>query len=235
MVAVRAHAAVLRELRAAFAAAADSARAAQMQAYMKSVMPFHGVPMAETRRIAKQTLAGVPLADADEWRALMLHLWHHATHREERYAARDLAADRRARCWQTMETLPAYEDMIVSGAWWDLVDPLAGHRLGEILRAEPAPTRKAMLRWARHDDMWLRRSAILCQLHLKHDTDLEFLHCCMEPSFDSTEFFLRKAIGWALRQYAWTNADAVRAYVDTHRARLSPLSLREAMKNLPPA
>jgi 3-methyladenine DNA glycosylase AlkD len=89
-----------------------------------------------------------------------------------------------------------------------------------------------MLRWSRSPDMWKRRTSILCQLTFKKDTDLKLLYACIEPSMDSTEFFLRKAIGWALRQYAWTYPDEVRRYVRKNAARLSPLSRREALKNL---
>ena len=123
-----------------------------------------------------------------------------------------------------------YEEMIVSGAWWDLVDGLAKHRLGLLLRRHPAPMRTAMLEWSRCDDLWKRRSAILCQLAFKADTDLELLTACLAPSLDSREFFLQKAIGWALRQHAWTDPDWVRAYVQEHELR--PLSRREALKNL---
>ena len=106
-----------------------------------------------------------------------------------------------------MKALPIYQELIVTGAWWDLVDGVASHRLGELLRRYPEQMKKKMLRWSRDKDMWKRRSAIICQLGFKQDTDLELLYACIEPSIDSEEFFLRKAIGWALRQYAWTDPD----------------------------
>jgi 3-methyladenine DNA glycosylase AlkD len=80
--------------------------------------------------------------------------------------------------------------------------------------------------------MWKRRAAILCQLGFRRETDLDLLYACIEPSLESKEFFLRKAIGWALRQYAWTDPREVRRYVTANRERLSPLSVREAMKNI---
>jgi len=82
------------------------------------------------------------------------------------------------------------------------VDAIAGHRLGRLLRLFPREMRRQMLAWSRSDDLWKRRSAILCQLTFKKDTDLELLYATIEPALDSKEFFLRKAIGWALRQYA---------------------------------
>jgi 3-methyladenine DNA glycosylase AlkD len=122
--------------------------------------------------------------------------------------------------------------MIVTGAWWDLVDALATKRLGEVLRNEAVPMRRAMRAWSRSDDLWKRRSSILCQNSFRKDTELEFLFACIEPSLGSKEFFLNKAIGWALRAYAWTDAKPVMAYVEANRARLAPLSIREALKNV---
>ena len=92
--------------------------------------------------------------------------------------------------------------------------------------------RKAMLAWSTDADLWKRRSAILCQIRAKDKTDLELLYACIEPSLDSKDFFLRKAIGWALRQYAWTDPEEVRRYVAGHADRLSGLSRREALKNI---
>jgi 3-methyladenine DNA glycosylase AlkD len=112
------------------------------------------------------------------------------------------------------------------------VDGIATHRLRELLVRCPEPMRRTMLAWARDDDLWKRRSAILCQIGLKQDTDLDLLYACIEPSLGSKEFFLRKAIGWALRQYAWTDPREVVRYVRRNRGRLSPLSKREALKNV---
>jgi 3-methyladenine DNA glycosylase AlkD len=92
--------------------------------------------------------------------------------------------------------------------------------------------RREMLRWSRDPDLWKRRSAILCQITFKRETDLELLDACIEPSLGSREFFLRKAIGWALRSYAWTDPAAVKRYVREHRREISALSKREALKNL---
>jgi 3-methyladenine DNA glycosylase AlkD len=92
--------------------------------------------------------------------------------------------------------------------------------------------RRRMLSWSRSRDLWKRRTAILCQLGFKAHTDLELLYACIEPSLESQQFFLRKAIGWALRQYAWTDPVEIRRYVAAHRNRLSNLSRREALKNI---
>jgi 3-methyladenine DNA glycosylase AlkD len=92
--------------------------------------------------------------------------------------------------------------------------------------------RKEMLKWSRSPNLWKRRAAIICQLGFKRDTDLDLLYACIEPSLSSKEFFLQKAIGWALRQYAWTDPREVARYVRERGNELSRLSQREALKNI---
>jgi 3-methyladenine DNA glycosylase AlkD len=224
--------ALLLRVRAELAKIADPSRAPAMQAYMKSAMPFHGVAATPFRAMCKRVFATMTLADAPTWRAEVLALWRGARFREERYAAIELCADRRARSFQTMAALPMYEEIIVTGAWWDVVDGIATHRLGDILRAQPAAMKKTMRAWSKGEDMWKRRSAILCQNRFKRDTDVALLYECIAPSLASREFFLRKAIGWALREYAWTDSREVVRYVREHDAELSGLSKREALKNV---
>jgi 3-methyladenine DNA glycosylase AlkD len=219
---------VRRELQAV----AVPARVAAMQAYMKSSEPCLGVAAVPLRAGCRRAFAAVTLANPAAWRTLVLQLWRGAAFREERYAAIELAADRRARGFQNIDALPMYEEMIVTGAWWDLVDGIATRRLGEIMIADPRPMRKAMLEWSRSDNIWKRRGAILCQLHFKSDTDMALQHRIMEPNLESKEFFIAKAIGWALRHYARTDPDAVRRYVAENGARMQPLSRREALKHL---
>lgn len=225
---------LLWSVRSALAAEADPERAPAMQAYMKSAMPFHGVGMPRVRAVCRRVFAGADDAFEGDaaWREAVLTLWRGAGFREERYAAIELAGHRRARPFRTMSALPMLEEMIVTGAWWDLVDPLASHRLGELLAREPDRMRRAMRAWARCEDLWKRRSAILCQLRLGAETDTELLYDCIQPSLDSREFFLRKAIGWALRQYAWTDPGEITRYVRANESRLSGLSTREALKNV---
>ena len=122
--------------------------------------------------------------------------------------------------------------MIVTGAWWDLVDEIATHRVGAILRAYPKEVRPIMLRWSKDNDMWKRRTSIICQTRSKEKADVTLLHACIEPSIDSKEFFLRKAIGWALREHARTDPRGVARWVRENEHRLSGLSKREALKHL---
>ena len=223
---------VLLRLRSELERAGTPERARGAQAYMKTQMPFHGVATDEMRAIAKRVFAEIELRDAATWRALVLGIWRGSKFREEWYCAVELAADRRAKTFHTLDALPMFEELIVTGAWWDIVDHVAGHRLGMLLEREPRAMRKLMLAWSRDDDMWKRRSSIICQLRFKQRTDLELLYACIEPSLDSKEFFLRKAIGWALREYAWSDPREVVRYVRANKTRLSGLSKREALKNV---
>lgn len=223
---------LLDRLRAALGAVAEPERAPAMQAYMKSAMPYLGVPTAPRTAVSKALFRDLTWPDAATWQSDVLGLWRGAIFREERYCAIDLTGVRAARGFQTMAALPMYEEMIVSGAWWDYVDAIATSRLWLILQADKAKMKAAMLDWARGEDMWKRRGAILCQLPAKTETDRYFLMACMAPSLASKEFFLRKGIGWALRQFARTDPGWVRAYVMDHEAVLSPLSKREALKHL---
>ena len=232
------------EVRAALEKAADPVKAPQMQAYMKSTMPYRGVSAPEQKVIWRQIFPAHALSSRKEWERVALTLWRGASFREERYAAVALTGLRSFAAYRTMASIPMFEEMIVSGAWWDFVDAIAGRQLGDILRTDPVRMSKLMRRWARDPNMWKRRAAILCQLGFKRETDLTLLYDCIEPnlgdnhstrgtrsSLMAREFFIRKAIGWALRQYAWTDPREVKRYVKANRDRLSGLSVREALKN----
>jgi 3-methyladenine DNA glycosylase AlkD len=223
---------LLPKLRKALQQASDPVRAPAMQAYMKSAMPYHGVPTPLLRQVCKSTFTDVRFATASHWQAQVLHLWRGARFREERYAALYLAGDKRGRPFQTLSAMRLYDELIVTGAWWDYVDDIASHRVGPILRDYPEPMRRKMLSWSKSSNLWKRRTAIICQLGFKAETDLELLYACIEPSLGSREFFLQKAIGWALRQHAWTDGAEIKKYVRLNRTRLSALSCREALKNI---
>lgn len=122
--------------------------------------------------------------------------------------------------------------MIVSGGWWDTVDEIAIHCVGPIFRLHPARTRTVLRAWATGASLWKRRSAIICQVGSKGQTDAILLEACISESLASREFFLRKAIGWALREFGKSDPDWVRRFVSTHGDELSPLSRREALRHL---
>jgi 3-methyladenine DNA glycosylase AlkD len=220
-----------RHLRAELAAAADPARAIAMQAYMKSTMPYYGVTSPQVDAVCKKVFAENPFASCDEWQAAILKLWRGARFREERYVAiRLVSLKRHRKCWSP-ELMRMLEEMIVSGAWWDYVDALA-QVVGELLHSHPKKIRPVMRAWSTDANLWKRRVSIICQLSFKRDTDLELLYANIAPNLSDRDFFIRKAIGWALRQYAWTNPLEVTRYVRDHEAQLSGLSRREALKNI---
>lgn len=220
-------AALRRELRRA----ADPEMARSMQATTKSDMPFYGVPTETLAEIVQKVFPKYPLSTFHAWRSAVLDLWRTAEHREERYAAIGLSGYQPYDSYHTMKALPIYEEMITTGAWWDYVDTIASDRLGLLLRRYPAAMRSRMQEWSRSGDMWKRRAAILCQLQFKDETDLGLLYACVLANSRDPQVFIRKAIGQALQEYAWTDPDEVLRFVEDHADDLSSLSRSEALKN----
>lgn len=212
-------------IRQALRESANPTIAPGQQAYMKSSMPFLGVKVPQARRIARQAARG--RKDAAELRAAALGLWRGATHREERYAATEIMGLRPLR--GRLDMLDVHEEMIRSGAWWDHVDEVS-HRLTETLDGHAAEMTPLLRTWSRDHDFWVRRASIISQLGRRAATDRELLADVIEPNLSDAEFFIRKAIGWALREFGKTDPVWVRAFVETHD--LSPLSRREALKLL---
>lgn len=213
---------------AALEAQADPVRAASMARYMKTDMPFHGVPRPVLDRVVRDALARWPLVDADDYRTTVEELWARPR-REEKYAAIFVA--RRTTRFVSTQHLDLYRSMIVEGAWWDLVDDFA-HVACRLLLREPEVMGPALDRWIDDPVLWLRRIAILSQLDARAHTDERRLFdYCLRRAHER-EFFVRKAIGWALRQYARTAPDTVRTWCLEHRERLSGLTFREATKHL---
>lgn len=225
--------AVRGELVTKLRAAANPTKAKAMQAYLKSTQAFWGVANPVVRKICREVFAHHPVTSKEDWLAVARHLWRNADHREEWFAAVEWTGIRAARAWQQPDVLPLYEEMIVTSAWWDTVDVIAVHRVGALLKNDPKKMKPLLRRWAKDANLWKRRTAILSQLTFKQDTDLDLLFATMKPSLERPEFWLRKAIGWALRQQARSHAAEILAFVQEHRERLSGLSRREALKHYP--
>jgi len=202
--------------------------AAAMAAYLKvaenATLPPLGVRRPEVRRTARRLARG---ADEAALLATVTELWDRATHREQRYAAQDLLGLRWAR--GRLDLLDLHRHHVVTGAWWDHVDETA-HRIAELVVVHPRELGRTLRAWSTDDDRWLRRVAIIGQLGLRDRVDLALLADVIEPNRADPEFFVRKAIGWALREVARWDPDWVRGYVADHE--LSPLSRREALKHL---
>ncbi len=225
---------VVEAIRAALAVAGDPERAVAQQAYMKSAMPYRGLTAPQLRTLLRPLLAhpDLHLADRPAFEHAVRDLWDGATHREERYAATALTGHRAYRRWQDPALVPLYRHLVVTGAWWDHVDELASQRIGPILLAHSAAMTPVVSGWATDEDLWLRRTAILSQLTFKERTDTDLLRTAIEPNLADTSFWIRKAIGWSLRQHARTDPDWVREAVAQWGGRLSGLSRREALKHL---
>lgn len=220
--------ALVAQAQAALVAAANPDDAGPMQAYMKTDMPFLGVK-AGPRREATRTVVRAPLPDRETYERLVLGLWA-LPHREGHYVALDLAM-RHAR-YITLDSLPLYERLVREGQWWDLVDGVASNLVGAVLLKQRAALAPLMERWVEDPDLWIRRTAILSQLRHKSRTDADMLFRFCLARAHEREFFMTKAIGWALREYAKAEPAAVLAFLDAHHAALAPLSLREASKHL---
>jgi 3-methyladenine DNA glycosylase AlkD len=208
--------------------AADPVRAVAMAAYMKTTQPFYGVPAPHVHAIAKEArrcfLPGSRMGY--EWN--VLGLWQ-VPQREARYIAIDYA---KQPAFLLPQSIPLYERMIREGAWWDFVDGISSNLVGLAYLSHRHAVRPLLECWIEDADFWIRRSALLAHLRHKSETDAEqlFRHClkcAAEP-----EFFIRKAIGWTLREYSKTNPAAVMAFLTKHRESLSPLSLREGARHL---
>ncbi len=227
---------LIRALTAALTARADPARAVEQQRYTKSDLPYLGVTLPDVRRAVRDVLATRRLTSRGAWDATARALVDEATHRELWHAAVELTGHRHYREWQDPRTIGLYRHLIMATRWWDVVDDVAVHRIGPILLRHIASLDSVMRQWAVDDDMWVRRAAILSQLNHKDATDTALLEGTITPNLKGTaygsELFIRKAIGWALRQYARTDPDWVLAHVEAYGDRLSGLSRREALKHL---
>ncbi|NPD06443.1 DNA alkylation repair protein [Nocardioides sp. zg-1308] len=224
-------------VRAALAEVGDPERAAQQQAYMKSDLPYVGLGSPELKKLLRPLLQEHRFVDRGSWEAAVLELWEDAARREEWYAAIALLRHRAYRGWLDPDLLPLLEELVRTGAWWDVVDEIAGHVVGHVLLEHRPDATPVMDAWSVDaGSLWVRRTAMLAQLRHREDTDTALLARVLVANLDDTaygrEFFVRKALGWALRQHARTDPDWVRAFVRTHDDRLSGLSRREALKHL---
>ncbi|TQK72578.1 MULTISPECIES: DNA alkylation repair protein [unclassified Nocardioides] len=215
-------------VRTSLRAAADASLAPGQQAYMKSAMPFLGVRVPDVRRLVRALVRELGVHDPLELTTAARELWDDATHREERYAAAALVGLRPLR--GDLSLVPFHEHVARSGAWWDHVDE-AAHRVAELHDAHPVETAQVVRRWSTDDgSFWVRRLAIISQLGRGDRVDLDLLVAVLEPNLADGEFFIRKAVGWSLREVAKVHPEWVRAYAAGHE--MSPLSRREALKHL---
>jgi 3-methyladenine DNA glycosylase AlkD len=216
-----------KTVRTLYAESANPEDAIQMQKYMKSEMLFHGVKSPIQKQINQQAIKQFPIKSAEEYELVLRELWD-ASYREERYTAITYA--KKYKKYQVMEMLPLYRMMIESGGWWDYVDAVAAHLIGNLLMKYPTVMKPEMYRWIEDDNLWIRRTAILSQLRFKADVDREMLFTFCQKCLHEETFWIRKAIGWALRDFSKVYPDSVRQFVEKHRDEMSRVSLKEAEK-----
>jgi 3-methyladenine DNA glycosylase AlkD len=214
-------------LKTAFEQNANPTQAGPMKKYMRDQFEYLGIKSPELRALMKQFIAANGLPPVKDLDVILRELWS-LPQREFQYAATGLLGkaekDLPAKFIKTMET------MIVTKSWWDTVDTISGGPLGVHFRRFPDVREKYLARWRASDNFWLRRAAILFQLNYKKETDFDLLCDIIRENLDSKEFFINKAIGWSLRQYARVDPQAVKKFVKS--TPLHPLSRREAMKHL---
>ncbi|WP_409290757.1 DNA alkylation repair protein [Peribacillus sp. SCS-37] len=198
-----------------------------MEKYMKNLFPFFGVKSPERKKAVSQFLKETGIHKEAFSHEFVRELWSF-DEREMQYAALDYCG-KYEKCF-AKEDIELFRELLVTKSWWDSVDSIAAGLAGAIVSSYPELADEYMDRWAVDDNMWLRRTAILYQLKYKNDTDVERLYRYILENADSREFFIQKAIGWALREYSKTDADSVRSFME--RAALAKLSVREGSKYL---
>lgn len=219
---------IMRRLDAAYERARDPQRAAPMAAYMRDQFGFLGIPSPAQKVIAREVLAGLDRPGEADLAAVAAECWQR-DEREYQYFACGLLRRHCRGCSE--DFLPVAEHLIVTRSWWDTVDTLAAHVVGPLVARYPRLV-EVTDRWLTDDNIWLVRAAILHQLTFKESTDAArlFRYCTVQAGHH--DFFVRKAIGWALREYARTDPAAVRGFVTSHQSRLAAVTVREALKNL---
>lgn len=205
--------------------AANPDKAVEMAAYMKKRFDFLGIPTPLRRKLCKPLFKEMK-PQAPDW-DFVEACWE-SPYREMQYVATDYL---NALVEQlTPQDLSRIELLITRKSWRDTVDAL-DKVIGGIFLNFPE-IRAQLIHWSQHDNIWLRRVAIDCQLSLKRQTDQTLLSEVIQNNFGQSEFFINKAIGWALREYGKTNPDWVKNFVQQHREKMAPLSVREALKRL---
>jgi 3-methyladenine DNA glycosylase AlkD len=206
----------------------DSEFAIGAQRYMKSEMPYYGVRGPIKRKIDFELKKRHSLESFDEWYKVVSEMWDKAKFREERYAAMTILSQYKE--YHSLKIIPLIEHIIVTGAWWDIIDGISPNTIGDLLKKYPKEIRKTLKSWNNSKHMWLRRASILAQLKFKEKTDEKLLYSFIKNRMHEKEFFIRKSIGWVLREYSKTNPKSVREFISKNKSALSNLSIKEGSK-----
>lgn len=218
----------IHQLEKAFKEKNNPENALAMAKYMRNHFSFFGIKTEDRRLIFKTLCKENSKEIAEKPRTIALELYL-KTQRELHYCAIEILIKQLKGNYKK-EDIQLIEKFIVSNSWWDSVDTIAKYILGEYLLEFPLETENVIERFSNSENMWLNRSAILYQLGYKQKTNFDLLQSECEKHKKSNEFFIQKAIGWALREYAKTNPQAVKNYVAN--TNLKRLSRKEAQKNI---
>ena len=198
-----------------------------MKKYMKDHFPFLGIKKPQRSELEKQFFQETGLLKEPFKKEFIRELWE----KEEReYQYTGLVYMEKSLKKLEKADLPFMEELITTKSWWDTVDAIAPKPVGTIAEKYPEVIAETINRWAIDDYLWLRRAAILFQLKYKGQTNAELLYRYIKQNADSKEFFIQKAIGWALREYSKTNPASVKEFIEG--TKLAPLSVREGSKYL---
>lgn len=205
----------------------DQKKAIEMAAYMKTSMPFYGVQKPDRVPIIQEIKRDYKPDSFEEYRDALRSLWM-LRYREEKYIALNYAESFPK--YIKLDAVPVYEEIIRQGQWWDFVDPVSTNLIGRVYLNDREDLYELIEQFSEDSDMWIRRCSLL--VHNKHKdlTDSEQLFRFCGKLAHETDFFIRKAIGWALREYSKTKPSAVRAFIKKNKDKLSPLSIREGSK-----
>jgi len=206
-------------------AVANPDDAVAMKAYMKNKFEFLGVKTPARRKLAK-TFFKQKTDSVIDW-DFINEAWNNP-YRELQYTALDYLESRKKLL--APSDLPRLKKLAQTKSWWDTIDFL-DRLVGSIIARFPE-AKEIILAWSYDEDIWLRRLAIDHQLLRKEETDTKLLEKILVNNLGQTEFFINKAIGWALRDYSKTNPDWVRDFIERHRAEMATLSIREGSKYL---
>jgi 3-methyladenine DNA glycosylase AlkD len=214
----------LNEIFAVLEANGNDERAFGMSAYMRNIFPFLGIAKPVRATLCKPYFAESRKAKSIDW-AFVDACWD-KPQREFQYVAVDYLKMNRKKVELT--DLHRIANLIMTKSWWDTVDSLYSPVSSLAIRYPEMEGH--MLAWSTHENMWIRRMSIIHQLLLRSDTNTELLAQIIRNNLGQKEFFINKAIGWALREYSKTDEAWVRAFIDANRSDLSNLSVREALK-----
>jgi 3-methyladenine DNA glycosylase AlkD len=215
-------------LKTRFEKNADLSKAAPMKKYMRDQFEYLGIKSPQGALLLREHIKEHGLPPLDKLDVIVRELWS-LPQREFQYVALGLVTKLETKV--DKDFIRTIEYAITTKSWWDTVDILAGHAVGSHFKRFPKVKEKYLKKWCKSNDFWLRRTTLLFQLGYKKETDFDLLCELIHENLGSDEFFINKAIGWSLRQYAHTNPTSVRKFVKTTKE-LHPLSRREALKNI---